>query len=173
MRPVGSTSTRPRVGAPEGPDSTWRPRSARITASISSVVRRILGTTSVQAKAESAFHPVVSDAEDLADDGRHRGGVPAALGERAEQRHLGVLEPVDEVSGARRRPMEAIPQEARHRRRGRPGCTDQRGLVEAVCRPDRAPQSGHLAGAEPQHRRGQSAQLLAARGRDRGRAGRP
>ena len=88
---------------------------------------------------------------------------PVAGGERVEQRHVRVLEAVDEVARAGVRAAEALHEAVRrllHRRAAR---RHQRRLVESEGRADGAAQTRHVARAEPQHGRHEPAQLIASR----------
>ncbi len=130
-------------GRPTGPAGTWRPCSAATMASSSGVrgsaarPRRRRSAARARRRRRAAEH--------LPQPRRRR--VPVARGERVEQRHLRVLEPVDEVAVARRRAAEAREQRRRQRRRRRARRRHQRRLVEPERRADRAPQPGHVARA--------------------------
>ena len=166
MRPVGRTSTRPRVGEPDGPAGTWRPLQAA-EQMVELVGRRAQARDDLLAReAQSGDDAGVLVAEHV---GARRGGGPGRVARGAEggdQRALRVLQAVDEVRAARRGAREAREQRRRRIDHDGAGVLEQRGLVEAEGGTDRAPQAGHaLAGAEAQDRRQQAVELLALRRR--------
>ena len=133
---------RPRVGAPDGPDAMWRPCSARDD------VGQLVGRAHdpwhdlVAREAQRPPTPAWLDAEHVAADDPRGFGAPALRGQPVEERHVRVLEPVDDVAGARHRAAEAVAQAVRDgwSRRARRG--DEGGLVEPVGGAHRAPQPG-------------------------------
>ena len=127
----------------------------------------------VAGEAQRALDAGVGQPQDLRAHLRRGARAPVADGERVEQRHVRVLEAVDEVARAGVRAAEALHEAVRrllHRRAAR---RHQRRLVESERRADGAAQTRHVARAEPQHGRHEPAQLIALAARGRARAGRP
>ena len=117
----------------------------------------------VAGEAQRALDAGVGEPQDLRADLRRRARRPVAGGEAVEQRHVRVLEPVDEVARAGARPAEALHEAGRRPLDRRAARRHQRRLVEPERRADGAAQARHVARAEPQHGRDEPAQLIAPR----------
>jgi hypothetical protein len=118
----------------------------------------------VAGEAQRALDAGVGEPQDLAAHLCRGARRPVARRERVEQRHVRVLEAVDEVARAGAGPAEALHEAGRRLRHRRAARRHQRRLVESERRADGAPQARHVARAEAQHGRDEPAQLIAPRG---------